>query len=158
MGAEDLKVGVKVLLSDGSYGIIEKLEVETLEQAETTYNFEVADFHTYYVSESNVLVHNRCGQLETTELSDDALLNFGEAGRNKGFRVINGSHDDAMNFVRSQTKSLVEYAPGKFVGYNSRGVAFRVYARPVVPAPYTAYTSIRITGVKGLNGIKFIWP
>ena len=103
-------------------------------------------------------MHNMCGQLETTELSDDALLNFGEPGRNKGFRVINGSHDDAMNFVRSQTQSLTEYAPGKFVGYNSRGVEFRVYARPVVPAPYTAYTSIRIAGIKGLYGIKFIWP
>lgn len=153
-----MKADDKLLLANGKQVAIDKIEIENLAEFETTYNFEVADFHTYYVTEGNVLVHNRCGQLETTELSDDALLNFGEAGRNKGFRVINGSHDDAMNFVRSQTQSLVEYAPGKFVGYNSRGVAFRVYARPVVPAPYTAYTSIRITGVKGLNGIKFIWP
>ena len=36
--------------------------METLETAETTYNFEVADFHTYYVTETNVLVHNRCNK------------------------------------------------------------------------------------------------
>lgn len=48
------------MLYDGSYGIIEAIQVEELEKAETTYNFEVSDFHTYYVSESNVLVHNTC--------------------------------------------------------------------------------------------------
>ena len=58
--AEDLKISDKLLLSSGKRVIIEKLEVETVETAETTYNFEVADFHTYYISESNVLVHNDC--------------------------------------------------------------------------------------------------
>lgn len=50
------------MLSDGSYGIINSVAVETLESPETTYNFEVEDFHTYYVSDSNVLVHNLCKQ------------------------------------------------------------------------------------------------
>ncbi len=58
--ARELRVSDKVLLSDGSCGIIETIEVETLSAPATTYNFEVADFHTYYVSESNVLVHNDC--------------------------------------------------------------------------------------------------
>ncbi len=31
-----------------------------LENPETTYNFEVADFHTYYVGSTEVLVHNKC--------------------------------------------------------------------------------------------------
>ena len=57
-----LKSGDKVLLSDGSYGIINSVAVETLESPKTTYNFEVEDFHTYFVSESNVLVHNLCKQ------------------------------------------------------------------------------------------------
>ena len=60
VSAEDLKVGVKVLLSDGSYGIIESVRPIHYDKPQTTYNFEVADFHTYYVSESNVLVHNSC--------------------------------------------------------------------------------------------------
>ena len=29
-------------------------------KSRTAYNFEVAEFHTYYVSEKNVLVHNKC--------------------------------------------------------------------------------------------------
>ncbi len=85
-------------------------------------------------------------------LSNDALRQFGEKGNSSGFRVVNGSHNDAMNFVRSQTNGLSEYAPGKFVGYNSNGVSFRIYAQPA-----KNYTSIRISGVTGLRGIKFLW-
>ena len=58
--ARELRASDKVLLSDGSCGIIETVEVETLTAPEMTYNFEVADFHTYYVSDSKVLVHNQC--------------------------------------------------------------------------------------------------
>lgn len=37
------------MLSTGVCAIIEAIEVEQLEVPETTYNFEVEDFHTYYV-------------------------------------------------------------------------------------------------------------
>ena len=62
--AKELKKDDKLLLSDGSYGIINSVAVETLESPETTYNFEVEDFHTYFVSDSNVLVHNSCKEVE----------------------------------------------------------------------------------------------
>ena len=39
---------------------------------ETTYNFEVADYHTYYVGECNVLVHNMCGK-KPGNAADDGL-------------------------------------------------------------------------------------
>ena len=58
--AKELKTSDKLLLSDGTCAIINSVAVETLENPETTYNFEVEDFHTYFVSESNVLVHNSC--------------------------------------------------------------------------------------------------
>ena len=60
VSAEDLKVGVKVLLSDGSYGIIEAVRAIHYDEPQTTYNFEVSDFHTYYVG-NGVLVHNMNG-------------------------------------------------------------------------------------------------
>lgn len=37
-----------------------KVEIEQLDTPVTVYNFEVADWHTYYVSEEAVLVHNMC--------------------------------------------------------------------------------------------------
>lgn len=51
-----------VLLSDGRYGIIEKTETVSLSAPEITYNLEVEDFHTYFVGENPVCVHNAgCG-------------------------------------------------------------------------------------------------
>ncbi len=64
--AKELKKDDKLLLSDGSYGIIKSIKVEKLSKPETTYNFEVEDFHTYFVGESEVLVHNACGAKSAT--------------------------------------------------------------------------------------------
>ena len=58
--ARKLKVSEKLLLSCGKEVIIKKIEIEKLIMSERTYNFEVSDFHTYYVSEKAVLVHNLC--------------------------------------------------------------------------------------------------
>ncbi len=62
VSAEDLKVGTKVLLSDGNYGIVETIEHISYDTPQTTYNFEVEDYHTYYVGTQGVCVHNQnCG-------------------------------------------------------------------------------------------------
>ena len=58
--AKDLKVGQSVLLADGTCAVIEEIRVQKLRMPETTYNFEVEDYHTYYVSDDKVLVHNDC--------------------------------------------------------------------------------------------------
>lgn len=58
--AKELKISDKLLLSNGKTVIIDSIEIESLKSPETTYNFEVADFHTYYVTDSNILVHNMC--------------------------------------------------------------------------------------------------
>lgn len=58
--ADELRSGDELLLADGTIVAIEAVTAEKLSEPETTYNFEVADSHTYYVSELNVLVHNDC--------------------------------------------------------------------------------------------------
>ena len=58
--ASDLKVGDKVRQEDGTTGIVEKAKHVALDNPVTVYNFEVEDFHTYYVSEQKELVHNTC--------------------------------------------------------------------------------------------------
>ena len=65
--AKDLTEEDKLTLSDGSQVKIEKIEKEELAKAETKYNFEVKDFHTYYVTENDVLVHNTC-QLDPNDI------------------------------------------------------------------------------------------
>ena len=59
-------------LLNGEYVIIEQVQHELLETPVTVYNFEVEDFHTYYVGDG-VLVHNRgCGDYE---FSSDGIPN-----------------------------------------------------------------------------------
>ena len=52
----ELKVGDSVQLFDGSNLVIEQITV--VPGRTTVYNFEVADYHTYYVAGAKVLVHN----------------------------------------------------------------------------------------------------
>ena len=55
----DLLENDTVLMYNNSANVIIK-EVEELEEEETTYNFEVEDYHTYYVGKNSILVHNTC--------------------------------------------------------------------------------------------------
>ncbi|WP_051051466.1 polymorphic toxin-type HINT domain-containing protein [Paenibacillus sonchi] len=53
---KDLKVGDLLVSSDGSKLAIDKIEKGPREA--TVYNFEVADFHSYFVSNLGIWVHN----------------------------------------------------------------------------------------------------
>ena len=57
LSAKELKTGDKVLLSNGALSEVEAVRAIHYEESKTTYNFEVEDFHTYYVGDG-VLVHN----------------------------------------------------------------------------------------------------
>lgn len=59
--AVQLRAGDILVLVNGEYVVVEKIQHEILETPITVYNFQVADYHTYYVSDAGVLVHNKCG-------------------------------------------------------------------------------------------------
>lgn len=44
---------------DGKKILVEKVQYRKLEKPVKVYNFEVRDFHTYYVGKNNFLVHNK---------------------------------------------------------------------------------------------------
>ena len=67
-----LRAGDILVLQSGKYVIVEKVQHEILESPIAVYNFEVADFHTYYVGKSAVLVHNVCGARNTAD--QDAVI------------------------------------------------------------------------------------
>ena len=58
VAAGDLDVGDILITADGSKVEITELELENLAEPISVYNLEVADFHTYFVGEYGVLVHN----------------------------------------------------------------------------------------------------
>ena len=73
-----LRAGDILVLVNGEYVIVEQVQHEILEAPVATYNFEVQDFHTYYVGKSAVLVHNLC----TVDADDFTKISTGRATPN----------------------------------------------------------------------------
>ena len=88
--AKDLKAGQHVLLADGSCAVVDGILVEELNAPETTYNFEVEDYHTYYVSDDKVLVHNRC--VNVVDDGFEEWLNSG-AANNSVYKGMAGNEE-----------------------------------------------------------------
>jgi len=96
VSAKNLKQGDKVLLAGGQYGIVEKVEVRNLDKSETTYNFEVTDFHTYFVGEGSVCVHNfDCGVSSPNQMQQEVL-------RGQAPRGVESVHSANTNVVSSK--------------------------------------------------------
>lgn len=60
--AVNLRAGDILITVNGELVIVEKIQHEILESPITVYNFQVEGYHTYYVSNVNILVHNSCGK------------------------------------------------------------------------------------------------
>ena len=101
--ASDLKVGDKVRQEDGTTGIVEKAKHVALDNPVTVYNFEVEDFHTYYVSEQKVLVHNTCAMTakntQVVKSSNQTLK--GTSVNSKNIRFSQSSVNNAKEIIES---------------------------------------------------------
>ena len=58
--AVQLRAGDILVLVNGEYVVVEKVQHELLESPIHVYNFNVEGFHTYFVTKAGVLVHNSC--------------------------------------------------------------------------------------------------
>ena len=88
-----MKAGDVLVLQDGGYTIVEKTQHEILETPVTVYNFEVEDFHTYYVGANSVLVHNVCmksqaKKIDAAKLEADYNLERGTFHRDIKSKII----------------------------------------------------------------------
>ncbi|MFT9078474.1 polymorphic toxin-type HINT domain-containing protein [Ethanoligenens sp.] len=63
VGAGELKPGDILKLESGKAQPVQSISVEKLGTPVAVYNFEVADWHTYFVGNNNILVHNTCGEI-----------------------------------------------------------------------------------------------
>ena len=70
VAAGDLEIGDVLYTADGDEAEVTDLELEKLAEPITVYNLEVEDFHTYFVGEYGVLVHNAYGHEAQYELFD----------------------------------------------------------------------------------------
>ena len=62
--ARSLRAGDVLVLSNGELVTVEWVQHEILESPIKVYNFEVEEFHTYFVGENGIFVHNGCGKWE----------------------------------------------------------------------------------------------
>ena len=81
--AIELRAGDQLQLVNGEYVTVEKVQHELLEEPVKVYNFEVEDFHTYYVgTDVQVLVHNMCanGNSNTEKTTTQAfdIVEYGD--------------------------------------------------------------------------------
>ena len=56
----DLQHGDRLCLRNGTYTLVVLVHRKKLKTTVSVYNFEVEDFHTYYVGIQGILVHNMC--------------------------------------------------------------------------------------------------
>ena len=131
ISAKDLRAGDILVLQDGGYVVVEKIQHEILESPIKVYNFEVADYHTYYVGDSGVLVHNECGYVSVEKLISGLEENTRKYGIARNFQSTGGfekalSDFDSLGLMNTriiQTK----YGTGR-LGFLPTGG--RVVARP----------------------------
>ena len=125
--AIDLRAGDILVMLNGEYVVVEQVQHELLESPETTYNFEVEDYHTYYVGEKSVLVHNRC-DLTDAPATTHGDIRIGERGLTqreydllKASTNIKHQADGATVYIRQVTSNnhrvLVENTRGQIVTY-----------------------------------------
>ena len=123
VSAYKLKVGDKVLISDGKYGIIKSVKLENLSTSENTYNLEVADFHTYYVGANPVCVHNsNCGfgkYKDKMEMSPNEALDA--ATDFLGEDYIDVSQNTLSRFVSKDGMRQVRMSFGDLTGSHGPG-------------------------------------
>ena len=107
-----LRAGDCLQLVNGEYVIVEQVQHEILESPIKVYNFEVEDFHTYYVGNSDILVHNSCGDTANVSLPQD------KQGLNHIFNTEKGHISDTPT---NRALLIDTVAPNNFLGLDSYG-------------------------------------
>jgi len=72
--AEELAAGDYVENAAGELLPVESVEKIYPDEPVTVYNFEVEDWHTYYVSEEEILVHNMCAMTTGAKGSNNIVV------------------------------------------------------------------------------------
>lgn len=124
----ELRAGDMLVLVNGEYVVVEKVQHELLENSVKVYNFEVEDFHTYYVGNTSVLVHNLCDIKVTTSNSTSAangkITGYTKHGLEQAMaRDGHGVKPSAiLDIVKNPTKIIDQVDRGTIKYMNEKGV------------------------------------
>ena len=112
VSAIQLRAGDILLQYNGDYLVVEQVQHEILEGSITVYNFEVQDFHTYYVSQQAMLVHNRCPWYSVRESSKawNTVKNFNKTQMETYEKVLQKIARNETSGLNVHMLSTGEYA------------------------------------------------
>ncbi len=115
--AKFLNTGDELRDADGNHITIDKVEIVPLPENQYTivYNLEVADFHTYYVSDEMILVHNVC------------VEKIAEKFTKKGTHKVNYIADDLSSAKNYARKNIVGHNTEKIKGFPSAKSSNKVW-------------------------------
>lgn len=115
VNAVDLCIGTQLLDAEGRTLHVEDIYREVLDgETRTVYNFKVEDFHTYYVGESSVWVHNADDTYsKLRKVSPDAKAkDFVNAGNGKKVDPIYGYEVDRLEADHIMPLKEITEQPG----------------------------------------------
>ena len=92
--AGNLLVGDKLISVNGEYLLIEDYRIELTEESVSVYNFQVEDYHTYFVGECCVWVHNKNCTPENKQSLKEHLEGTADNTGAKSNGAINGCHEE----------------------------------------------------------------
>ena len=116
--AVNLRAGDILVLVNGEYVVVEKVQHELLENPVKVYNFQVEGYHTYYVSSMGVLVHNRCNgnwaEGGRGSSYKNSLYHFETHGTEVGARTLEQYTAKATNYANYVLSKGIKgyYVPG----------------------------------------------
>ena len=132
--ASDIVESDEVLLYNNTSGIIQRIELERLEQPEVTYNFEVEDYHNYFVSEESVLVHNDCEIKLYRAMSNEE---YGSLTKHKKFILKEGKM--AEKFMATNYDDALSWGTKFYPDGNFRIVEIRVPTKSLYLMKYYSF-------------------
>ncbi len=98
--AAKLRAGDMLVLLNGEYVVLDRVQHEILESPIAVYNFQVEYDHTYYVGESGIRVHNaNCGGLKGSDATN--------AAKKLGYKPTNYRSHGQKVFYNPKTKMYI---------------------------------------------------
>ena len=110
VAAKALELNDKLELQDGEDAFVDAIHREKLDQPIQVFNFEVEDFHTYFVGVNSVLVHNNCAKARREGVR--------KAWAQEKEAVINGT--SKYNWTAEQQRELLR--TGRIRGYQGHHI------------------------------------
>ena len=164
--AGELKEGEKVVTASGETLTVDKVNIEKTKEKTKVYNFEVEDWHTYFVSTEEILVHNDCRAPlpeGVGELNSSATKTLYHYTNEKGLNGILESNELRPSLKANNPKDA-RYGNGQYLSdiipetTKPTSLASK-FIRVPNKYKYTDFIEIDVTGLEvitGRNGVYVI--